>query len=351
MENLKEALQDIVHRRENGQPVKESRLAALEVVHKRLEKRENEVLAWLAAAGATISDFEDIASDVVREGARPPQEVIEAIRRQYPEAYDPLSDEDIVSRILSMTEDSRKGLLAGAKGKWFEMETVERLNAGEPVGTITLDPGQTAELISKANHPGSDILIRNADGTIAQELSAKCSEHMSVVHRALEKYPDIPIVGNSELAASHDQVIDSGISEDAFQQVAGKETLDSAANLLDFLEPLGEIAPGLPILFVAAKHTGTAKSVILGRTDAIEALQSALPELTEAAVFTGIALILASFDLGIVSLPIMIGSRRGYKFWKDRSDAKKFIQKSNQQIKDIFENSPRFYPILRTATG
>ena len=68
MEDLKEALQDIVHRRENGQPVTDSRLAALEVVHKRLEKRENEALAWLAAAGATISDFEDIASDVVREG-------------------------------------------------------------------------------------------------------------------------------------------------------------------------------------------------------------------------------------------------------------------------------------------
>ena len=342
-------LSEIVERRSNGCSFTNARETAQEVTEERVRRRETETLAWLGAAGAVTSDVSDFAAGQAWESVQPPSETFEAIRLQYPRSYGPLSDGDITERMLSMSSDSRAGLLQGAKGKLFEMRVVDKLNASETVGGVSLESGQTAELAASATHPGSDILIHNADGSLASELSAKCSEYASVAKKAFERYPDIPVVGNEELASLNESVLDSGLSNESlagglFEQA---DSLESMSELLETLEPLGDFAPGLPLLFVVMKH---GKPVVLRQTSVHEAMKSAWPDAAAAGAFAVVAAVLAHFDMGLVSVPLLFGGRWGFRKWKDNQAAEAFLADALNHINQVMKTYPRFGGALVYST-
>ena len=92
-----------------------------------------------------------------------------------------------------------KGFLSAWKGKYFEVLVRDELNAGEWVGDIHLEPGQTALLAESAIQPGWDLQIINSDGSVAQELQLKATESLSYVKEALERYPDIGVLTTDEV--------------------------------------------------------------------------------------------------------------------------------------------------------
>lgn len=65
------------------------------------------------------------------------------------------------------------GIVNSAKGKYFEYLVVEKLNAGETVGDVTLPDGYRAALAGSINQPGWDLRILDESGRTAELLQLK----------------------------------------------------------------------------------------------------------------------------------------------------------------------------------
>lgn len=309
----------------------DARGEALAAIQRRRKSHEDYSLALIGALGTMASDLPPLDPEVQPE-------VIDAIRRQYPQTYGPLSDAEIVERIGDLSPESLNGLVNGVKGKLLEMKVVEQLNDGAALGPLKLAPGQHADLASSATQPGYDIIIRNADGSVATELSAKCSADVNYVLDTLERYPEYQIVGSTELAAQHPEVIDAGLSDSDLSEVVS-ESLEAAGDVGNALDVVGDILPGLPLMVVIGKH---GIPLIMGRTTFENALTAALPQLIEAGVFTGLGFLLASLDMGFFSIPVMLGARWLWKRLKERWEALDFMQKARETLLRTLCETPRF---------
>lgn len=86
-----------------------------------------------------------------------------------------------------------QGLIAGIKGKLFEIRYVDYLNDRH------LPDGFHAELAHSANNQKWDISIFGDDGTMHNAIQLKATESVSYVHHALERCPNIDVVITSGL--------------------------------------------------------------------------------------------------------------------------------------------------------
>lgn len=126
-------------------------------------------------------------------------------------AYPNVPLESLAGRTL----EELGGAINGWKGKLFEVEVERRLEAGEWVGDLRLEPGQTVEIADKANQPGWDIKILDENGQVDDLLQLKATDSVSYVKEALDRYPDTPIISTSEVAdrlAGHSSVFSADIS-------------------------------------------------------------------------------------------------------------------------------------------
>ena len=184
----------------------------------------------------------------------------------------------------------------------------------------------------------ADIIIHNADGSVATELSAKCSNDVGEVVRALERYPEYQIIGSSELAAQHPDVIDAGMSDADIAETVG-ESFEAAGEVGEALDIVGDILPGLPIIFVAGRH---GVRLVMGKTTFEKAVRTAAPQLIEAGVFTGIGFGLAALDMGLFSIPVMIFGKFLWGWIKDRRRAKQYLLDAYSNLETIMSQRPRF---------
>ena len=129
----------------------------------------------------------DIVSGHVSENALD-SNIIEAYRLQYPNLSHDISFVGEVRKLAS-DPDRLRGFFGGVKGKLFEIEYRDYLNAGH------LPAGYSAELSEKANQPGVDILIKDSHDHIHEQLQAKAFETLQGVKEHLERYPEItPVI-------------------------------------------------------------------------------------------------------------------------------------------------------------
>ena len=174
-----------------------------------LSRRKRDLLDLLVIGGVTLSD-------IVADPASTPADVERAFELAYPGlagAGEHFSD--VVDRVPA---DDLLGLVSGVKGKLFELQLVDHLNAD------ILTDGQHAVLATSATQPGWDIQILDGHGHLIDVLQAKATESVGYVREALERYPDIDVSTTSEVysqlmahgIAGH--ISDSGISEHALQQ-------------------------------------------------------------------------------------------------------------------------------------
>jgi hypothetical protein len=162
------------------------------------------------------------------------------------EAYDKAFPSS--SEFDGLSEAQRLGVENAWKGKYFEQLVADRLNAGDHVGPLVLEPGQRAVLAAAQNQPGWDLQILDDHGDIIRELQLKATDSLGPIQEALDRYSDTEILSTSEAAfAAHDAgiggVYDSGINDrmledhigNAFDGIAGNHLLDHLAHWVPFI--------------------------------------------------------------------------------------------------------------------
>ena len=212
------------------------------------------------------------------------------------------------TRFFELDGDALQGAVNTAKGKYFEYLVAERLNRGEQVGPLLLEPGQRAELAERFNQPGWDMQIVDEHGMVVDYLQMKATQSLGYVAAALERYPDFQILATSEVSDG-EMVLDSGILDGQLRQVVGdavREMDYSVSEMfLDYFSPL------LPLAVVAGME---GHRLVLGRqsiadfkiTLARRGQRVVATQLAGAAVF--------AMDGGLLSLPAAVGGG----LWFDR---------------------------------
>lgn len=219
---------------------------------------------------------------------------------QMEEAFRLAFPQKSLEELESMDAEQLAGIVSAWKGKYFEVIVRDELNAGEAVGDIRLEPGQTAELAESATQPGWDLVITDADGMIAQELSLKATDSLGYVREALERYPDIQVLTTEEVLAhpdaASDMILGSGIANDDLEQAVREPMaglFDTAAE-----EALELLLPGLPFVLIAV---GEGRHLLTGR----RSFEQVLPSLLVRTAKTGTAM--GAGVLGSYLLPDVFG--------------------------------------------
>lgn len=170
-----------------------------------------------------------------------------------PEDIDPLLLKAIHDTNPTLTEknlfaldgDALQGAVNTAKGKYFEYLVVDRLNQGQQVGPLLLEPGQQAVLAESMTQPGWDLRIEDEHGAVVEYLQLKATDSVSYIRSALERYPDFQILATGEVADSG-LVLDSGITDQELrtQVYMGVDAVDVSLSesFLDHFHPLLPLA-------------------------------------------------------------------------------------------------------------
>lgn len=116
------------------------------------------------------------------------------------------------ANLFALDGEALQGAVNTAKGKYFEYLVVDRLNQGQQVGPLLLEPGQQAVLAESMTQPGWDLRIVDEHRAAVEYLQLKATDSVAYIRSALERYPDIQIVATGEVADSG-LVLDSGITD------------------------------------------------------------------------------------------------------------------------------------------
>jgi hypothetical protein len=255
------------------------------------ERRKTDLLDLLVVGGVTLGE-------IVRDPSKVPADVERAFELAYPGlASHGEMFSDVVQRL---PVDDIVGLVNGVKGKLFEIELVDHMNAGN------LPDGLHAELAGSATQPGYDIKILDADGHTVDVLQAKATESVAYVKDALERYPDIDVTTTTEVHAqlvalgAADHVSSGGVSEAVLQQkveaavAAGHHHIDA-----------GDLVPSSIGLAVIALSSFMDKSLSLEQKGAEFGDRAAKAGVTGAAAKT----VLIATNTWWLGLAVGVGSR------------------------------------------
>ena len=274
----------------------QNRESLLELAQEYRSRNEREILE-LAAIATDVS-----LDSVLNLGLEPetnPQ-FMEAFRLQYPQV-------DIES-LRGASEERLTGLANGAKGKNFEVLVRDRLNAGERVGELELQPGQVARLAESSTQPGWDLGIENGDGSVDEKLQLKASDTMSHIKRALERYPDIRVATPSEIDDAADNILGTDISNEQLERVTKAQLEEMSEGTIDDLLDTGAEAAFDSIPFMSMVTTGVmeGRGLLTGRSTLRESLRRGAKRIGRAAVYDAIGTALAPTG---VAVPLTVGLR------------------------------------------
>lgn len=116
------------------------------------------------------------------------------------------------TKLFALDGEALQGAVNTAKGKYFEYLVADRLNQGQQVGPLLLEPGQQAVLAESMTQPGWDLRIVDEHGAAVEYLQLKATDSVGYIRSALERYPDIQILATDDVAHSG-LVLDSGITD------------------------------------------------------------------------------------------------------------------------------------------
>ena len=257
---------------------------------------EREVLE-VAAIAADVS-----LDDVLDLGRKPDADPLlrNAFNSQYPNV-------DLES-LAGASEKRLDDLANGVKGKYFEMLVCERLNAGERLGELRLQPGQTAHLAESPTQPGWDLRIENEEGAVDELLQLKATESMGYVKEALVKYPDIRVVVPSEVDAGADTVLGTDMSNEQLDRVVEAQMGDLGDSAADAFLGQGAEAVFDSIPFVSMIVTGVIEGgrYLTGRSTLREASRRGARRMGKAGVYNALGVALAPTGVGV---PVLMAVR------------------------------------------
>lgn len=175
-------------------------------------QRRDRLLEGLVVAGVTLAYL-------VRHPAQVPPQVQQAFELAYPGLH--AGGETFAEAAARMSSEELVGLVAGVKGKLFELQLVEQLNNGQ------LPDGWQAEIAGSATQPGWDIRILDAGGGVQEVLQAKATESARYVAEALQRYPEIDVSTTAEV---HAQLTAMGMAESVHNSGISEASLEAAVN-------------------------------------------------------------------------------------------------------------------------
>lgn len=205
-----------------------------------------------------------------------------------------------LEKLNERSPEELESLINAWKGKLFEVEVQDQLNAGLQVGDFQLVAGQYAELATSATQPGWDLRIINEDGTTADLIQLKSTDAESYINEALNRYPDIPIIATSEVS-SHADSLDTLSTSNIANADTTNHINDAIADDDNVTDALLATAPGSVILATEAWH------VIQGKKTVNQAIDSGGARVGVSALAGGIGW-LASLALGPVGVLAGIGA-------------------------------------------
>ena len=221
-----------------------------------------------------------------------PPDVIEAFHLAFPhvslESLNERSHEEIL------------GFVNAWKGKLFEIEVQDQLNAGMQVGDWQLEAGQHAELAESTTQPGWDLSIMNDDGSVADLIQLKSTDSTSYINEALDRYPDVPIVATSDVAA-HANGLDAVSTANISNDDTTSQVQDAIGDDDSVTDALFTAAPGSVIFATEAWQ------VIKGKKTVDQAIENGGTRVGVSAV-AGAFGWLASLALGPVGILAGIGA-------------------------------------------
>ena len=246
--------------------------------------RESLLDITVAAASAQIS---------VGDG---PQDVDPLLLKAIHDTNPTLSE----TNVFALDGEALQGAVNTAKGKYFEYLVVDRLNQGQQVGPLVLEPGQQAVLADSMTQPGWDMRIVDERGDAVEYLQLKATDSVAYIRTALERYPDIQILATGEVADSG-LVLDSGITDQELRAhvEVGVDAVDVSLteNFLDHFHPL------LPL---AAMAMYEGHRLWVGQ-QSMDGFKLALARRSQRIVFTqSIGAAVYAMDGGLLSFPAAI---------------------------------------------
>lgn len=230
-----------------------------------------ELTAQAVACGVAVSSL--VNGGAIDVATLDPQ-VREAFELAYPNI--PLDS------LATADPEQLAGYVNAWKGKLFEVQVRDQLNAGESVGGIQLDSDQHAVLAESVTQPGWDLQILDGDNAVVDEIQLKATESISYVRDTMERYPDVHVLATNDVADHADLIAGlsaAGISEDDLQH-AVEAPLSEIANdgVWDSL------LPGLPFFLIATRQ---GLAVFSGEQNWPEALAAAVADSAKSAVAIG----------------------------------------------------------------
>lgn len=196
------------------------------------------------------------------------------------------------------SDEQMQGILNSAKGKYFEYLVEDKLNSGEIVGDVALPEGYSAEVASNITQPGWDLQILDKNGNVADYLQLKATNSISYIHDTLERYPDIEILGTSEIANHTDGLIlDSNITEEVLIERLSNVISDMDSSFIT--ELLEAFNPLMPLIFILSTE---GYRVYIGKASAENLYDSAKYRVERAIISSGVGAIVYAFGGGWFSL-------------------------------------------------
>ena len=279
----------------------QSRDSILALAEKFRIRNEREVLE-VAALAADIG-----LDDIVNLGLEPDVN---------PQLMEALETYPAIKESLLATGELSPGQINNIKGKYFETLVRDRLNDGEALGELQLEPGQTAELAKSVSQKGWDLKIIDESGETVEHLQLKATESIEYVNDALENHPEYRIVVPSEMDSAPPEIIGTDISHADLQvDVAGDNALEQLEEHMEgALENMVDVTTEFALDVVPIGTLGILVTIggyrfLTGQATLREATYGAGKSLRRAAIWSSIGSGLAATGLGMGALPVTVGLR------------------------------------------
>jgi hypothetical protein len=249
------------------------------------------------------------------------------VKEAFQSAFPNISLESLNSRNAEEIE----GLLNAWKGKLFEVEVRDQLNAGMRVGDWQLEPGQHAELAESATQPGWDLKIVDDGGAVADVVQLKATDSASYIQEALDRYPDVSIISTGNIADHLEALSNADLTN---QEVTGR--VHDAINGGDSAsDGLLHAMPGSVILATEAYQ------IYKGEKTIAQGVESGGQRLAMSAV-AGLVGAAASVVLGPAGWLVGVGAR----MWLGNK-----MQGSNDSKKAVIEKEINPHPRIKAPNG
>ena len=271
------------------------RLLALAEEYRRLREREILDIAGISADIA-VGDFINLG---LEPEANP--QLLEAFRLQYPHV-DPAS-------LAGRSANELSGFVNGVKGKYFEVLVAERLNAGDTVGELQLEPGQVARLADSPNQAGWDLEIVDRNGDTVEQIQLKATENLSYVKEALDKYPDIRVAVPEEIDSESHDIIGTNISQSVLEETTEDQLAElSEGAISNALNIAAELAVKVfPLTSALIIGVTEGRRYLMGEATLRDSMRSGGKRLVRASAYKAIGSALSATGLGLAAIPVVMG--------------------------------------------